>query len=117
MKRFSPYSEKAASVPFRGEVQMRPKSFSPVVSINDVPAADTSDFRPVVLVVDDESAIADTLAEILSRSGYAALTAYDAEEALESALMTPPEMLITDVVLPDGKSSARRTGTPFPSAA
>lgn len=79
---------------------MRPKSFSPVVSINDVPAADTSDFRPVVLVVDDESAIADTLAEILSRSGYAALTAYDAEEALESAMMTPPEMLITDVVLP-----------------
>jgi DNA-binding response OmpR family regulator len=78
---------------------MTPKSFSPV-SINDVPAADTSEFRPVVLVVDDESAIADTLAEILSRSGYAALTAYDAEEALESAMMTPPEMLITDVVLP-----------------
>ncbi len=79
---------------------MTPKSFSPVVSINDVPPADTSEFRPVVLVVDDESAIADTLAEILSRSGYAALTAYDAEEALESALMTPPDMLITDVVLP-----------------
>jgi DNA-binding response OmpR family regulator len=79
---------------------MRPKIFSPVVSINDVPPADTSEFRPVVLVVDDESAIAETLAEILSRSGYAALTAYDAEEALESALMTPPDMLITDVVLP-----------------
>ncbi len=79
---------------------MRPKTFSPVVSINDVPPADTSAFRPVVLVVDDESAIAETLAEILSRSGYAALTAYDAEEALESALMTPPDMVITDVVLP-----------------
>ena len=56
--------------------------------------------RPVVLVVDDESVIADTLAEILSRSGYAAIAEYDGDSALETALLTPPEMLITDVVLP-----------------
>jgi DNA-binding response OmpR family regulator len=52
------------------------------------------------MVVDDESSIADTLAEILSRSGYSAVAAYDGDSALESALLTPPEMLITDVVLP-----------------
>jgi DNA-binding response OmpR family regulator len=52
------------------------------------------------MVVDDESSIADTLAEILSRSGYTAITAYDADSALESALLMPPEMLITDVILP-----------------
>ncbi|MGA2046397.1 MAG: response regulator [Terracidiphilus sp.] len=57
-------------------------------------------YRPVVLVVDDESAIADTLAEILSRSGYAAVPVYDAESALDSALLMPPEMLIADVMLP-----------------
>src|SRR5580698_10284646 len=79
---------------------MSSRRSSPVVPIDQVPPEDTSAYRPVVLVVDDESAIADTLAEILSRSGYAALTAYDGNEALESALMTPPEMLITDVVLP-----------------
>jgi DNA-binding response OmpR family regulator len=73
---------------------------SPVVPIDQVPPADTSAYRPVVLVVDDESAIADTLTEILSRSGYAAMTAYDGNDALETALMTPPEMLITDVILP-----------------
>lgn len=76
------------------------KITSPVVSINDVPPADTSAFRPVVLVVDDESVIAETVAEILSQSGYAAVTAYDGNEALEIALTMPPEMLITDVVLP-----------------
>jgi DNA-binding response OmpR family regulator len=54
----------------------------------------------MVLVVDDESAIADTLAEILTRSGYTATPAYDAEDALETALLMPPELLITDVVLP-----------------
>jgi DNA-binding response OmpR family regulator len=57
-------------------------------------------YRPVVMVVDDESSIADTLSEILSRSGYAAVTAYDGDSALETALLMPPEMLITDVVLP-----------------
>ncbi|MFP5277165.1 MAG: response regulator transcription factor [Acidobacteriota bacterium] len=73
---------------------------SPVVPLHEVPAADTSAYRPVVLVVDDESAIADTLTEILSRSGYAATAAYDGTDALETALLTPPELLITDVVLP-----------------
>lgn len=56
--------------------------------------------HPVILVVDDESAIADTVAEILTRSGYAAVPTYDAEEALETALLMPPELLLTDVVLP-----------------
>lgn len=73
---------------------------SPVVPLHEVPAADTSEYRPVVLVVDDESAIADTLTEILARSGYAAIAAYDGTDALETALITPPELLITDVVLP-----------------
>lgn len=76
------------------------RAATPVVSMDKVPPADTSAYRPVVLVVDDESAIADTLTEILSRNGYAAMTAYDGNEAMETALVTPPEMLITDVMLP-----------------
>jgi CheY-like chemotaxis protein len=79
---------------------MRGRSNSTVVPINEVPPADETSYRPVVLVVDDESAIADTVTEILSRSGYAAMAAYDATEALETALITPPEMLITDVIMP-----------------
>jgi CheY-like chemotaxis protein len=73
------------------------------VPLSDVPAESEgmkAGHRPVVLVVDDESVIADTLAEILSRSGYAGVAEYDADSALETALLTPPEMLITDVVLP-----------------
>lgn len=55
---------------------------------------------PRILVVDDESAISETLAEILTRSGYPAIAAYDGEGALEIALLSPPELLITDVMLP-----------------
>lgn len=76
----------------------------PTVPLREVPAQAGGDraeaHRPVVLVVDDESVIADTLAEILSRSGYHAVPVYDGDSALETALLTPPEMLITDVVLP-----------------
>jgi DNA-binding response OmpR family regulator len=78
----------------------------PTVPLHEVPRSplvernNSNSHRPVVMVVDDESSIADTLAEILSRSGYATITAYDGDSALESALLTPPEMLIADVVLP-----------------
>jgi len=76
----------------------------PTVPVKDVlksnPPKESDEYRPVVLVVDDESAIADTLVEILNRTGYAAVAVYSAEEALETALVMPPELLITDVVLP-----------------
>jgi DNA-binding response OmpR family regulator len=80
------------------------KTNFPIVPVSEVPSnglsKGTGAIRPVVLVVDDESVIAETIAEILKRSGYAAITAYDGEEALESALLMPPELLLTDVMLP-----------------
>jgi DNA-binding response OmpR family regulator len=56
--------------------------------------------RPVVLVVDDERVIADTLAAILTKCGFAAMTAYDGPAALEIAALVPPELVITDVMMP-----------------
>jgi CheY-like chemotaxis protein len=79
---------------------MSGKRISSVEAANEVPRQDTRVHRPSVLVVDDESAIADTLAEILTRSGYSTTVAYDGNSALESALLTPPELLVSDVVLP-----------------
>lgn len=83
---------------------MNKRNNFPSIPLDEVPSTGLKSqgetYRPVVMVVDDESSIADTLAEILSRSGYAAVTAYDGDSALETALLMPPEMLITDVVLP-----------------
>ncbi|MGD0478787.1 MAG: response regulator [Terracidiphilus sp.] len=56
--------------------------------------------RSRILVVDEESVTADTLAEILRHNGYATEAAYDGTGALETALLSPPELVITDVVLP-----------------
>lgn len=72
---------------------------SPIVSVGKTSPRE-SQYRPRVLVVDDESVIADTIAKILFISGYETTAAYDGDGALQIALLKPPELLITDVVLP-----------------
>jgi CheY-like chemotaxis protein len=59
-----------------------------------------SAYRPTVLVVDDEVVIAETLAKILHQNGYAVITAFDGEEAIQAALLRPPELVISDIMLP-----------------
>jgi CheY-like chemotaxis protein len=56
--------------------------------------------RPLILIVDDEPIIAETLAAILDGSGLSAMTAPNARKALEIAALMPPEMLITDFAMP-----------------
>jgi DNA-binding response OmpR family regulator len=60
----------------------------------------TEEETPVVLVVDDEPLIVDSLGAILASSGLAVLKAYDGSSALEVALATPPHLLLTDVAMP-----------------
>jgi CheY-like chemotaxis protein len=76
----------------------------------------SKNYRPRVLVVDDESIIADTLTEILNKNGYEATAAYDGEEAIETALVKPPHLLISDVMLPgmNGVELATRMRRIFP---
>ncbi len=56
--------------------------------------------RPIVLVVDDETVIADTLGVILGQAGLTVMVAYDGQSALELAKLVPPDLLLTDVVMP-----------------
>jgi CheY-like chemotaxis protein len=64
------------------------------------PLADATEHRPLVLVVDDEAAVVDTLVTILSEHGFAAVAAYDGPDAIETAQIMPPELLVTGVELP-----------------
>jgi DNA-binding response OmpR family regulator len=73
---------------------------TPIVPVGEAPSFHEFDYRQRILVVDDETSIADTVTTILSMSGYAAMAAYDGDDALETALISPPHLLITDVVLP-----------------
>ena len=53
-----------------------------------------------VFVVDDEPVIASTLAAILKLNGYAATFFTSAREALAAAQSRPPDLLISDVMMP-----------------
>jgi len=57
--------------------------------------------RPKVLVVDDEHVIADTLAIILNQHGYDASAVYTGKQAVERAQETKPDLVISDVIMPD----------------
>ena len=54
-----------------------------------------------VLVVDDEQVIADTLAKILDLNGYDASAVYTGTAAVESARSLRPDLIISDVIMPD----------------
>ncbi|HEV8248974.1 MAG TPA: response regulator [Gaiellaceae bacterium] len=58
-----------------------------------------------VLVVDDEPQILRALQIKLRGSGYSVETAATAKEALTKAAMRPPEAIILDLLLPDGRGT------------
>lgn len=55
---------------------------------------------PLVLVVDDEPLIVETLTAILKGHGLAVVTALDRCAALEIVRLMPPQVLVTDVAMP-----------------
>ena len=53
-----------------------------------------------ILIVDDEQAIADSLAEIVEAAGYEAAVAYSGSEAVSKASEFCPNVLLSDVLMP-----------------
>ena len=101
---------------------MSPNLSIETISRSQVPVEDPflseAKMRPVILVVDDERVIADTLSIILNKSGFSVLTAYSAESALDLAALVPPELLLSDVMMGpgmDGIQLAISLVTAFPS--
>ena len=58
--------------------------------------------EPLILVVDDERPIRRALEVTLTKAGYRVATAGGAAEALTAAALTPPDLVILDLMLPDG---------------
>jgi CheY-like chemotaxis protein len=51
--------------------------------------------------VDDEAVIADTIVQILNRDDFVAEAAYSGEEAIEAAHRIQPEIVLSDVLMPN----------------
>lgn len=56
---------------------------------------------PQILVVDDDAVAADLLREVLTKEGYRVQTATQGSEAIRMGTLTPFDMVITDLKMPD----------------
>ncbi|HEX8645864.1 MAG TPA: response regulator transcription factor [Thermoleophilaceae bacterium] len=61
-----------------------------------------SERRRTILVVEDERSIAEPLAAALDREGFATAIAGTVAEALEMAKQVEPDLVLLDLMLPDG---------------
>src|SRR5664279_766754 len=66
-----------------------------------------------VLVVDDETALAQVIAGYLEREGFQVTSAYDGPSAVEQARRDRPDLVVLDVMLPgfDGIEVCRQLRT------
>lgn len=72
----------------------------------------------MILVVDDERSVADTLAAILQMQGYDSTAVYSGEEGLQVLQSVCPALILTDVVMPgmDGVEFAVQARARCPGA-
>jgi DNA-binding response OmpR family regulator len=84
---------------------------------SSAPIDDTSR-KQRVLVVDDEQLIAHSLRDILSRAGFDTVCALSGTEAIELAEQICPDIVISDVIMPDldGVQTAIRIRRSCPDA-
>ena len=88
-----------------------------------IPSAEPSDLRgghETVLLVEDDAAVRELVAEILNRNGYTVIETATGDEALRAAAAHehPIHLVVTDVVMPgmNGRQLADRLTTRHPNA-
>ncbi|MGE5581355.1 MAG: sigma-54-dependent transcriptional regulator [Bacillota bacterium] len=66
--------------------------------------------RPVILIVDDDEGMRDSLCELLGRDGYHLMTANDGYQALEQIQRTDVDLILLDIMMPgiDGIETLKR---------
>ncbi len=70
--------------------------------VNSIAALAEAPKALTLLIVDDESEVADTCARVLKRAGFDCVVAYDAPAALELFDATRPALVLSDINLPNG---------------
>jgi|AraplaMF_Col_mMF_1032025.scaffolds.fasta_scaffold00066_13 CheY-like chemotaxis protein len=79
----------------------------------------SADTRPLVLIVDDDLAVRESLAMVMEAFGFRAQTATNGAEGLKAVEAEAPSAIITDLQMPEMTgfeliSALRRTATGIP---
>lgn len=53
-----------------------------------------------ILIVDDEPSIIVPVQFLMEQNGYEVMIAFSGEEAMESIIKTPPDLILLDIMLP-----------------
>lgn len=69
--------------------------------------------QPLILIVEDEPRMRELIADYLEEEGYANVQAANGYEALEHARLTPPDLVVLDIMMPglDGFEVCRQLRT------
>ena len=82
------------------EVWLGQHGFLPPDSVVERGAKEDKSSANLVLVVDDEHLIADTLSAILTEHGFVTFKAYSGEEGVRLAQDLRPDIVLSDVLMP-----------------
>ncbi|HIK17812.1 MAG TPA: response regulator [Leptolyngbyaceae cyanobacterium M33_DOE_097] len=55
---------------------------------------------PTILIVDDSHTVREMVSEQLRRAGFNVMEAIDGEEAISQIKANPPDLIVTDIVMP-----------------
>jgi CheY-like chemotaxis protein len=98
-------SQFTVRLPVSPAVEASPSADRPIAAVETAPAA-----RRTILVVDDNTDAADSLAASLRMQGHAVQVAYDGDSALKACERLAPDVVVLDIGMPgmDGYEVARR---------
>lgn len=65
------------------------------------PDSRTTRKRKRVIIVDDDTLIAESLADILNGEGFEATAVFSGQDAIDWARKTKPDIVVSDVVMPE----------------
>ena len=94
----------ATDAPSLRQPRVKPRQSLSVRGIGPLPwpLVTPPDDRPRVLFVEDEASILEPFSRALAREGFEPIPARTVAEALQRAAETPPDVVLLDVMLPDG---------------
>jgi DNA-binding NtrC family response regulator len=85
--------------------ELRQRECLQAIVIDEFTSADifmATSLRPTILIVDDESEVADTCARVLKRAGFDCLVAYDSPSAVALFDSRQPALVLSDIYLGNG---------------
>jgi len=93
-------SDEISETPYETEGHTHIEAATPVAEAESIPSAESTEGKPVVLVVEDNADLRDYIREYLE-TDYAVSEAGNGKEGYDKAVELVPDLVISDVMMPE----------------